>query len=123
MNIITSTSRATKSALLSACIALGAAAAVQAGEACAIAPQSAGAGGAAITVGYSDLNLATPEGARVLYSRIDHAAHKVCDAGDFRNLDATAASRKCERAAVAQAVQAVHSPQLAALVSVKMPQG
>jgi UrcA family protein len=113
----------TKYALVAACIALGTGAAVQAGEACASAPQSAHAAGAAITVGYSDLNLSTPEGARVLYTRIDHAAHKVCDAGDIRDLDAQAASQKCERAALAQAVQAVHSPQLAALVSVKMPQG
>src|SRR5450432_3231397 len=121
MNTVTSKSPRTRAALytlISACVALGTCAAVQAGEACTAAPQSAD-GARAVTVSYGDLNLSTSEGASVLYARISHAAHKVCDAGDIRNLDAQAAGHACERAAVAQAVHAVHSPQLAALVAVK----
>jgi UrcA family protein len=107
--------------LITACVALGACATAQSGEACAIA-QSAHAG-AAVTVSYRDLNLATPEGASALYARINHAAHTVCEAGDIRDLGAQAASKACQREAVAQAVHAVHSPQLAALVHAKTPQG
>jgi UrcA family protein len=123
MNTVTTKSPRTRAALytlMSACVVLGACATVQAGETCTAAAQSAD-GARAVNV--SDLNLSTAEGASVLYARINHAAHKVCDAGDIRNLDAMAAGHACERAAVAQAVRAVHSPQLAALVNVKLPQG
>jgi hypothetical protein len=61
------------------------------------------------------------KGASALYARINHAAHTVCEAGDIRDLGAQAASKACQREAVAQAVHAVHSPQLAALVHAKTP--
>ena len=114
--------RAAVYTLITACVAIGACAAVQAGEACADravraqpAPPS--------PCSYRDLNLATPEGASALYARINHAARTVCAAGDIRDLGALAASKACQREAVAQAVHAVHSPQLAALLHAKMPQG
>lgn len=124
MNAVTSKSSRTRAAvytLLTACVALGVCAAAQAGEACAVA-QSAPAGNA-ITIRYSDLNLTTREGASALYARIDHAARTVCAAGDIRELGALAAAKSCQREAIAQAVHAVHSEQLAALFDAKMPQG
>ena len=124
MNAVTSKSSRTRAAvytLLTACVAIGASAAVQAGEACAVS-QSAHAGNA-VTVRYSDLNLATREGATVLYARINHAARSVCATDDIRELGALAAAKACQREAVAQAVHAVHSEQLATLLNAKMPQG
>jgi UrcA family protein len=125
MNAVTSKSPRTRAALytlVTACVAIGACAAVQAGEACATASQSVHAA-SAVTVSYRDLNLSTREGASVLYARINHAARTVCAAGDIRDLGAQAASKACQREAVAHAVQTVHSPQLAALVGAKSPQG
>jgi UrcA family protein len=124
MNAVTSKSSRTRAAvytLITACVAIGACASVQAGEACAIA--QAAHPGAAVTVSYRDLNLATPAGAHALYARITHAAHAVCGAGDIRDLGAVAASQACQREAVAQAVSTVHSAQLAALLNTKPPQG
>ncbi len=114
-------SRAALYTLLSACVAIGACAAVQAGEACAVAQPAHTAN--AVTVSYRDLNLGTREGASALYARINHAARTVCAAGDIRDLEAVAGARACERAAVAQAVHTVHSEQLAALFNAQMPQG
>ncbi len=113
--------RAAVYTLLTACVAIGANAAAQAGEACAVA-QPAHSGNA-VTVSYRDLNLATREGASTLYARINHAAHTVCAAGDIRDLGAVAAAETCQREAVAQAVHTVHSEQLAALFNAKIPQG
>ena len=108
--------------VVTACVAFGTCAAVQAGEYCATVAQAA-PGARAVTVHYHDLNLSSPEGASALYTRINYAAHAVCDAGGDRSLFALKASYACERAAIAHAVQSVHSPQLAALVATKMPQG
>ena len=124
MNAVTCKSsrrRAAVYTVLTACVAIGTCAAVQAGEACAVTP-SAHAGNA-VTVRYSDLNLATREGASVLYARINHAARSVCELGDIRELGALAAAKACQREAVAQAVHTVHSEQLAALFKANMPQG
>ncbi|HEY2807250.1 MAG TPA: UrcA family protein [Steroidobacteraceae bacterium] len=124
MNTVTSKSFRTRAALytlITASVAVGACASVQAGEACAVA-QSARPGNA-VTVSYRDLNLATAEGAHALYARITHAARSVCSAGDIRDLGAVAASQVCQREAIAQAVGTVHSSQLAALLNTKPPQG
>lgn len=109
MNTVTATSRrALVNTLVGACLALGACAAAQAAEPA--APR------AAVTVVYTDLNVATTAGANALYARISHAARQVCDSADIRDLAAQASEHACERAAISQAVHAVHSPQLAALV-------
>jgi UrcA family protein len=101
---------------LTACVLVAAAAAARAGSACPEETVSAvPAGTAAIRVNYADLNLATDAGTRVLFQRIHAAAHKVCAVSDIRDLDGLAADRSCEQAAVSQAVQQVHSAQLAAL--------
>jgi UrcA family protein len=120
--VCNSRARAALYTVITAGVAIGTCAAVQAGESCATAPQSAHAANA-VTVSYHDLDLSTREGASVLYARINHAAHEVCDAGNSRDLYTLAAAHACERSAVAQAVRAVDNPQLAALVAVKMPQG
>jgi UrcA family protein len=114
--------RSLYAALLSACFAAGA---VQAGESCAVATQVTRATPAAgaVTVRYADLDLSTSAGASALYARISRAAHQVCDSGDVRDVERRAAADHCEHAAIAQAVGTVHSPQLAALVSVKLPHG
>ena len=110
-------------ALLSACVVAGASVAAHAGEACAVAAPSPHAAGAAVTVRFADLDVSTRDGASALYGRITHAAHKVCDSGDIRDLTARAVALSCEREAVAQAVRTVHSPQLAMLAGSKQPQG
>jgi UrcA family protein len=124
MNAVTKSPRARAAlyTLISACVALGTGAAVQAGETCASATEAAH-GAHAITVRYGDLDVSTREGASALYARINHAAHEVCATDEPSNVYAVQASHACVRQAVAQAAGAVHSPQLAALVSQKMPQG
>jgi UrcA family protein len=99
---------------LTACVLLAATAAARAGSS-AEAPGAATAGTAAIRVSYRDLNLATDAGSRALLQRISAAAHKVCAISDIRDLDGLAADKSCERAAVEQAVNQVHSANLAAL--------
>jgi UrcA family protein len=78
-----------------------------------------------VTVSYSDLNLASAQGANTLYTRIVSAARAVCGASevDIRNLRALGEERSCESNAIAQAVHAVHSPALAALAGTRQPEG
>jgi len=101
---------------LSACIAIGAAAAAaHAGEPSASAP--------AVKVGYHDLNLATDAGNSALYARLEKAAAKVCVVDDIRDLAAVAARPACEQQAIARAVREINSPRLAALYSARAPRG
>ncbi len=69
-----------------------------------------------VAVHYADLNLATPAGNAALYQRIARAAQTVCSDPRTRSLASFAQARSCRREAIAQAVQSVHSTQLAALV-------
>lgn len=66
----------------------------------------------AITVKYSDLNLATPEGNRVLYRRIVAAAAKVCPPTEITGTRLSR-NRGCVDQAVARAVSATKNAQLA----------
>jgi UrcA family protein len=70
-----------------------------------------------VTVKYSDLDLATDEGASKLYSRIATAAHVVCPEPNSRDLRAFASGKTCQSEAIARAVRDVHSPRLAAAYS------
>jgi len=74
---------------------------------------------------YGDLNLAGEQGNSELYARIASAAHQVCFAGgvDIRDLGRYGVARACEARAIATAVQAVHSPKLAAIYASRQPQG
>jgi UrcA family protein len=66
----------------------------------------------ALTVHYSDLNVDTPAGANALYSRIRHAAEKVCGKVDSRRLDEVIAAQNCMDKAVASSIAAVGNAQL-----------
>ncbi|MFZ1097938.1 MAG: UrcA family protein [Steroidobacteraceae bacterium] len=92
---------------LAACL-LGAAAGI------ASAAASTAADVRTMRVSYGDLNLATEQGSRALYTRLESAARAVCEPEDGRNLAEVAAARACEARAIAQAVKDVHSPMLAA---------
>jgi hypothetical protein len=59
----------------------------------------------------------------MLYGRIVAAARQVCPSSDTRNLTWLAAQRACEAKAVAQAVQQVNSPKLAATYMAHTRQG
>jgi UrcA family protein len=75
----------------------------------------ASADASALTIRYSDLNLSTQQGARVLYGRIVAAANRVCAGGNMLDLDAMATARVCREEAIAKAVRDVNSPMLAAV--------
>ena len=69
-----------------------------------------------IAVDYSDLNLNTEEGIRVLHRRLVGAADRVCPRTDGRvKLEVKAAARECRKQALEQAVRDIGSPELAAL--------
>jgi UrcA family protein len=93
-----------------------------AGSALAASPAS---GATTLTVAYGDLNLGSDQGNSALYARISAAARQVCaaDRVDIRDLARFAEARSCEAQAIAQAVQAVHSPRLAALYNARSPRG
>jgi UrcA family protein len=64
------------------------------------------------TVKFADLDIQTPEGAKVLYQRIRVAARSVCEDGDpiLR-----AAEYQCVEKAIDNAVKKVNAPYLTAL--------
>lgn len=72
------------------------------------------------TVRFPDLNLATREGATVLYQRIAHAASTMCSpARGFSELGVSAAMaaqvRECKAQAVERAVTRINAPMLTAV--------
>ena len=68
-----------------------------------------------VVVRYTDLDLATDQGVRSLYTRIVRAAHTVCPDAPIRDLNASAQSRACQQQAIARAVGEVNTPLLAAV--------
>ena len=92
------------------------------GAAYAAAP---GTASASVRVSYGDLNLASEQGNKELYTRIVSAAREVCGADqlDSRDLHALGFERACEQQAVATAVGQVHSPKLAALYNARLHGG
>ena len=74
-----------------------------------------------VTVKYTDLNLATTEGSRVLYTRLVEAAQKVCpEVGHAADLRGNREARACIAATVEQAVKQVKSPQFAQVAASQM---
>jgi UrcA family protein len=69
----------------------------------------------AITIHYSDLDLAQPSGVQALYRRVATAAKTVCEHGNIRDLARYAASQKCFDQAMSKAVEEIGVPQLNAL--------
>jgi UrcA family protein len=72
-------------------------------------------------VKFGDLNLANPQGAAMLYSRISAAAHEVCKSFDIDGRDLGSRTRldACVHKAIADAVIKVDQPQLFAIYNVK----
>jgi UrcA family protein len=66
-------------------------------------------------VHFNDLDLNTPEGARVLYGRIQAAARDVCAPPMTGNLATAAEEQGCRARAIDLAVRAVNAAQLTAL--------
>src|SRR5450631_2149080 len=75
-----------------------------------------------MTVVYSDLNLANPQGVERLYRRIVAAAQQVCDSRQGRSLQAQAMDSICTKQSIAHAVAAVGQPALTSLHAVKTGQ-
>jgi UrcA family protein len=68
-----------------------------------------------VAVSYSDLNLATEEGALTLYKRIVSAARQVCPLDTGPNMRLVRQARECVNDAIARAVNDIQSPRLAEL--------
>jgi UrcA family protein len=67
-----------------------------------------------LEVSYTDLDIATEQGARALYRRISTAARQVCPQGEGSIIPKlNDISRTCIRDAIARAVHEVNSPRLA----------
>ena len=73
-----------------------------------------------LKVSYRDLDPNSEAGAQLLYQRIRGAAQFVCGE-EGRSLDEQHAWNRCVHAAMSEAVQTVHSPQLSALDSAQGP--
>jgi UrcA family protein len=71
--------------------------------------------GPAVVVKYADLDIRTPRGAEQLYERIAHAAVQLCPQADFQEIQRYAVAVRCRNEVVAQAVNRINSPQLAAV--------
>jgi UrcA family protein len=67
------------------------------------------------TLYYSLRDLTSTEGTRALYARIVTAAQSVCPGWDSRDLDEVAASRECQRQAVARAIGQIGDARLASV--------
>ena len=72
-------------------------------------------------VQYGDLNLANPQGAKTLYSRISAAAHEVCNPfyEDIRDLGVKKAVDACVHKAIENAVNTIGQPQLSEVFAAK----
>jgi UrcA family protein len=68
-----------------------------------------------VVVNFADLNIDNPAGALVLYRRIASAARAVCGMNDSPLPSTVAATRKCYRDSITDAVSKVDSPTLAGL--------
>jgi UrcA family protein len=66
-------------------------------------------------VSYSGLDLNSPAGARILYSRLRAAAYSACDAAESANTSARTSDDPCMRKALGDAVASVNRPQLTEL--------
>jgi UrcA family protein len=69
-------------------------------------------------VSFHDLNLNSPEGAAVLYRRINAAAYEVCGSPDRYDLSELKLHR-CVKDAVSRAIAQVNSPMLTSLYQAK----
>jgi UrcA family protein len=77
----------------------------------------------ALKVRYTMDSLATDHGAKVLYTRLVHAAEQVCPADFESNLFVSAAVKSCREQAVARAVHQINNSRLAAVYSATTKRG
>jgi UrcA family protein len=70
-------------------------------------------------VEYGDLNVSSPEGATVLYTRIRTAAEQVCRPFDSRDLAFKRVKDNCMHNAIASAVAKVDQPALSSAYNAK----
>lgn len=70
-------------------------------------------------VKFGDLNISSPQGARVLYGRIRAAAEKVCSPYDGRGLDAKMHLNGCIDTAILGAVTRVNNSAVTAVYGAK----
>jgi UrcA family protein len=66
-------------------------------------------------VSYADLDISKPAGAKVLYGRIEAAAHQVCALSGYKDLGVMQRVNGCVDRAINNAVKQVDSPALSAL--------
>lgn len=69
----------------------------------------------AVTVHYTDADIASPESVQALYVRLNSVAKRVCQVDNFRDLSARAKQTACIEDAVARAVATMNVPQLSQL--------
>jgi UrcA family protein len=77
----------------------------------------AGLGANRVTVSYSDLNLNTAAGAKVLYQRIQSAAERVCGDVYSRQLDQAAVAKACVDKAMVNSVHAIKKEEFTHIAS------
>ena len=77
--------------------------------------ETTGASAPSVKINYSDLNMSSPDGARVLLSRIKSAADRLCGYYADADLGRRAEHMKCVRETVNEAVAEVDNPVLTAL--------
>ena len=73
-------------------------------------------------VNYSDLNLNSPAGAATLYSRIAHAADRVCPSSGRETLLTEASRKRCTTDAIRRAVETVNARELTRYYAIKTGQ-
>lgn len=81
------------------------------------------ANGLQTNVYYDSRDLATERGTRALYRRILNAAQDVCPGNDSSDASVVAASKACQRVAVARAIGQIGNTQLAALDAQEVANG
>lgn len=69
-----------------------------------------------LAVAYSDLDVNSPSGVKILLARLEAAAKRVCGPEPMPlNLNAGGRFKRCTRQAVDEAVAGLHQPQVAAV--------
>jgi UrcA family protein len=68
-----------------------------------------------VVVSYDDLNIDSPQGARILFARIRNAATRVCGSLEARGPEAFSQFRKCYQQAMDAAVAQIDEPAVTAL--------
>ena len=74
-----------------------------------------------VIVKYDDLNLATTEGSRALYNRLETAAERVCPrVGYVTELQRNQDARRCITASVERAAKQIRSPKFAEVAASRL---